>query len=111
VAREYVMAGTEAVAESERLALLERARDPGTIRRLEALGVTSGWRCLEMGAGRGSITRWLAERAGPTGSVVAADIDTRFLTDMPGNVSVQQLDIRSDELDAGAYASSTAGRS
>jgi SAM-dependent methyltransferase len=97
------MAGTEAAAESERLALLERARDPGTVSRLERLGIAPGWRCLEMGAGRGSIARWLADRAGPTGSVVAADIDPRFLTDMPANVEVRELDVRSDELEPGAY--------
>jgi SAM-dependent methyltransferase len=97
------MAGTEAAAESERLALLERARDPGTTRRLDALGVAPGWRCLEMGAGRGSITRWLAERVGEGGSVVAADIDPRFLVDMPSNVEVRQLDIRSAELESDSF--------
>jgi SAM-dependent methyltransferase len=103
VAREYVMAGAEATAESERLALLERARDPGTTARLEALGIGDGWRCLEMGAGRGSIARWLADRVGPTGSVVAADIEPRFLTGMPSNVEVRSLDVRVDEVERGAY--------
>jgi SAM-dependent methyltransferase len=101
--REYVMAGTEAATESERLALLEAARDPGTQRRLEAIGVTSGWRCLEIGAGRGSIARWLSERVGPAGSVVAADIDTRFLTGLPDNVEVRPVDIRNDELEPRRY--------
>jgi SAM-dependent methyltransferase len=101
--REYVMAGTEAAAESDRLALLEAARDPGTTRRLEALGVAPGWRCLEVGAGRGSIARWLADRAGPDGSIVAADIDTRFLVDMPANVEVRSMDIRADELETDAF--------
>lgn len=101
--REYIMAGTEAGTESDRLALLEAARDPGTTRRLEAIGVTRGWRCLEMGAGRGSIARWLSERAGPTGSVVAADIDTRFLDGMPDNVEIRAVDIRKDEFEPGRY--------
>jgi SAM-dependent methyltransferase len=36
-------------------------------------------RCLEVGAGAGSMARWLAGRAGPDGHVLATDIDTRFL--------------------------------
>jgi hypothetical protein len=41
--------------ERERLASLEQFEDPGTIRHLEALGFGPGWRCLEVGAGGGSI--------------------------------------------------------
>jgi ubiquinone/menaquinone biosynthesis C-methylase UbiE len=52
--------------------------NPGTIRRMGNIGVTDGWICLEVGAGAGSIARWLARRVGPTGSVVATDLDTRF---------------------------------
>ncbi len=99
----YVMSDTDATSESQRLGLLEASRDPGTIDRLERLGVAGGWRCLEVGAGRGSIARWLAKRVGPTGSVVAADIDPRFLTDMPENVQVRPLDVREDHLEPGAY--------
>jgi SAM-dependent methyltransferase len=99
----YVMTETDATSESERLGLLEASRDPGTIGRLQLLGVGPGWRCLEVGAGRGSIARWLAGCVGPPGSVVGADIDARFLSGMPENVQVRALDIRKDEIDAGAY--------
>ena len=99
----YVMADTESSRESDRLALLEATRDRGTIVCLEALCVGEGWRCLEVGAGRGSIARWLADRVGPTGSAVAADIDPRFLTAMPPNVEVRALDIRDGELERGAF--------
>lgn len=99
----YVMADTDASSESDRLGLLESSRDPGTIARLKELGVGAGWRCLEVGAGRGSITRWLAEQVGSTGAVVALDIDTRFLDDMPGNVEVRALDIREQGAEPGAY--------
>jgi SAM-dependent methyltransferase len=54
--------------------------------------VQRGWRCLELGAGAGSIARWLADRVGPAGSVVAADRNCRFLVDMPSNVEVRPLD-------------------
>jgi SAM-dependent methyltransferase len=100
---EYVMAKVDAVTESERLALLETCRDPGSISRLEQLGVAAGWRCLEVGAGRGSIARWLADTVTASGCVVAVDIDPRFLADMPENVDVRQLDIREQEVESGEY--------
>ena len=59
-----------------------------------------GWRCLEVGAGRGSIARMLAERVGSSGSVVAMDIDPRFLENLKApNVEVRKHDILTDPLD------------
>lgn len=100
---QYVLAGSETGAEAARLALLEQIYDPATTRRLDALSLREGARCLEVGAGGGSIARWLADRVGPDGHVVAADIDCRFLRDMPGNVEVRQLDIRADDLEPDHY--------
>lgn len=82
-----------------RLTLLEQCFDAGTIRRLQSLGVQPGWRCLEAGAGAGSIALWLCSRVGPSGRVLAVDLDTRFLDhlDEP-NLDVAQLDLRTDEL-------------
>ena len=67
-----------------------RGRSAGS----RSLGVKGGWRCLEVGAGHGSIARWLSERVGPAGSVVAVDVDTGFLAGLPDNVDVRELDIR-----------------
>ncbi len=50
--------------------------DPTTFRHLTALGVGPGWRCWEVGAGGTSVVSWLAKRVGPTGRVLATDIDT-----------------------------------
>lgn len=58
------------------------AADAGTIRRLRSLGVASGWRCLEVGAGGGSIVAYLCREVGPQGSVTAIDIDTRFVDEI-----------------------------
>lgn len=101
--RQYVAANIDSDTESGRLRLLEACHDPGTTRRLGQLGISRGWRCLEVGAGNGSIARWLAARVGPTGSVLAADIDLRFLTNMPVGVDVHRLDIRHDDLEADSY--------
>jgi SAM-dependent methyltransferase len=80
--------------EPYRLALLEHHADPTSARRLAAAGLRPGWRCLEVGAGRGSVARWLATQAEPAGSVVALDLDTSLLThlDEP-NVDVRCGDV------------------
>jgi ubiquinone/menaquinone biosynthesis C-methylase UbiE len=46
---------------------------------LERIGVSSGWRCLDLGCGPGGIVDLLSVRAGPTGQVVALDADPVFL--------------------------------
>lgn len=82
-----------------RFAALPRIYDPGTIRHLEAIGVGEGWRCLEVGAGGGSIASWLMQRVGLTGHVLATDGDTRFLETLAGpNLEVRRHDITSDLL-------------
>ncbi|MEV0169849.1 methyltransferase [Streptomyces sp. NPDC050803] len=53
--------------------------DPTTFRHLESLGIGPGWRCWEVGAGGTSVVSWLAKKVGPTGRVVATDIDTSQL--------------------------------
>jgi predicted O-methyltransferase YrrM len=85
--------------EDERLDLLEQIYDPSSRRRRSSV-VQPGLRCLEIGAGRGSMAVWLAEQVGPTGHVVATDIDTRYLArlDVP-NLEVIQHSILDDPLD------------
>jgi SAM-dependent methyltransferase len=90
--------------ERERLAGLEGWLDPGTIRLLDAIGVGAGWRCLEVGGGGGSIMRWLCERVVPGGSVLATDLDTRFLETLEEpNLEVRHHDILTDELPADSF--------
>ena len=68
-----------AVDESRRLELFQQRLDPLTIRRIERLAIGRGAKCLEIGGGRGSITRWLSERIGPDGWVTATDLQPGFL--------------------------------
>ena len=63
--------------------------------------VRPGERCLEVGAGRGSMALWLAEQVGPSGHVVATDVATRDLQRLEGrNLEVLEHDILEDSLDA-----------
>src|SRR5579884_3215226 len=82
-----------------RLALLEHWLDPGTIHQLQTLGVGAGWRCLVVGGGGGSIVEWLCRQVGPSGCILATDVNTRFLEalDYP-NLKVRRHDILADEL-------------
>ncbi|MEU1009224.1 methyltransferase [Streptomyces sp. NPDC005890] len=72
--------------------------DPTTFRHLEGLGIGPGWRCWEVGAGGASVVSWLAEKVGPSGQVVATDIDTSRLTaaDRPP-VEVRVHDVGAEE--------------
>jgi SAM-dependent methyltransferase len=89
--------------ERRRLAILGRVFDPPTERLLERLGVQPGWRCLEVGAGGGSLARWLAARVAPGGSVLATDIDVRFQTEGIPGLEVRKHDIVEDPLPEGAF--------
>jgi SAM-dependent methyltransferase len=87
--------------ERARLAGIESLWDPGSRRLLDGLGLGAGWRCLEVGAGGGSLVEWMAARGA---SVVAIDIDTRFVEPLAGDaVEVRQVDLRTDELPQGEF--------
>jgi len=88
--------------ERERLADLERLADPVTTDHLRHLGVSQGWRCLEVGAGAGSIARWLADAVGAKGQVLAIDLETALLEPLrSGVVGVRRADILVDDLPGG----------
>jgi SAM-dependent methyltransferase len=87
-----------------RLTLLEQHLDPITQRRLAALGVGTGWRCLEVGGGGGSIARWLCRQVGADGHVTATDIDIRFLSEIHEyNFEAISHDITTEDLPAGGF--------
>ena len=94
----YAFANRRAV-QPERLRLLAALLDDGTFRLLERLGVQPGWRCLEVGAGGGSVAAWLCDRTAPGGSVLATDIDTTILRQLERpNLEVRVHDVLADEL-------------
>ncbi len=90
--------------ERPRLRLLEEVHDPLTISQLDAIGVGEGWRCLDVGAGGGSVTKMLAARVGTTGSVLAIDLDTSLLEPLASDrVEVRRQDLLSDRLPQDAF--------
>ena len=76
---DYVLAHGGDDAERRRMALLFEYSGPLTIRQIEAAGIGPGSRCLEVGAGGGQMTAWLAERVAPAGRVLAVDLETHWL--------------------------------
>lgn len=78
--------------------LWERNYDPLTTRIIEDLSIESTARCLDLGAGAGSMAYWLAGHA-DRGSVLAVDIDTSDLDDTrASNLTVRRLDITRDDI-------------
>ena len=59
----YFASEADVEDEGTRLRLIEQASDPTTLAHLDRIGVGAGWRCLEVGAGGGSVAAWLGERS------------------------------------------------
>ena len=89
---------------SDRFDALAALYDESTTRHLKARGVGPGWRCLEVGAGGGSVARWMSEQVGPTGHVLATDLNVDYLERLQGgNLEVQRHNVVSDPLPEPAF--------
>ena len=90
-----------------RMTALAALHNDATFRYMEKCGIAPGWNCLEIGAGDGSVARWMAARVGPAGRVLATDIDPRFMLQdgsaNPANMEVRVHDIVTDSLPEGVY--------
>ncbi len=91
-------------AERERLASLTRLYDATTIELCERLKLAPGARCLELGAGTGTVAELLAERVTPGGEVIATDTDTRFLEPLAASLSAGVLRVEAADVTAGLPA-------
>ncbi|MEV6524990.1 class I SAM-dependent methyltransferase [Longispora sp. NPDC051575] len=90
--------------EQRRLHLLAEVFDPHSIALLDRIGLSSGWHCLEVGAGTGSLLPTMAARVGAAGRVVATDLDTRFMDHHHGGVvEVVRHDVQGEEPPAGRF--------
>jgi len=89
--REYLLTTGSDLGRSQ-VEYLQTLLDRHTTACLEAVGVKPGQRCLDVGTGGGSITRWLADRTGPSGTVVAVELEPVYLDSQPG-VEIRHHDI------------------
>lgn len=90
-----------------RFGALAELFDPSTFRHVDRLGIGPGMRCWEVGAGGPSVPEGLAERVGPTGQVIATDIDvswTRTTATGPDRViEVLRHDVAADPPPPGPF--------
>jgi SAM-dependent methyltransferase len=103
VENQYVLT-KEWPGEEERLGLLEATVDELSRAAIRAAGIAPGARCLEIGAGSGSIARWLARETGDPSSVVATDVDTRLLQPLAAEgIQVVEHDVVVDDFPPGSF--------
>lgn len=76
--------------------------DQFTVDRITETTQLSGRRCLELGAGNGSVAVWLAEQVGPDGCVVAVDIEPRLVPEHE-RITVSRLDLTRDPPPPGPF--------
>ncbi|HEY7289082.1 MAG TPA: methyltransferase domain-containing protein [Vicinamibacterales bacterium] len=91
----------DAANAATRFAALSELFDSATRRYLLDRGLSAGWRCLEVGVGSGSIARWMSDRVGAAGRVLATDIDARFLDGLArDNLETRRHDVAREPLPA-----------
>lgn len=86
-----------------RLDVLAELFDPVTFRHIEAVGISPGWCCWEVGAGGPGVARWLADRVGPAGHIVASDIDTSLLPATDASFEVITHDVGAEPPPPGPF--------
>ena len=88
----------------DRFATLSTLYDEVTRRHLDRFGIGAGWNCLEVGAGGGSVAGFMSDRVGPTGQIVATDINIDWMAgSLPANVELRRHDVGVDPLPEGAF--------
>ncbi|MCU1661524.1 MAG: hypothetical protein JWR58_1589 [Pseudonocardia sp.] len=93
-----------AVEAGQRFDALAALFNPTTFRHLDELGLDRGWRCWEVGAGGPTVPNWLAGRVGPTGSVLATDINTSWVSkQLDPDVEVRLHDVMQDDAPSGQF--------
>lgn len=100
--RGYLLDNQQAEA-GTRFDALAELFDPATFRHIEALGITAGGRCWEVGAGGPSVPSWLAAHVGPAGHVLATDIDVSWLAAAGAGYQVRRHDVGAEPPPGGGF--------
>jgi ubiquinone/menaquinone biosynthesis C-methylase UbiE len=83
---------------------MSKILDPNTRAHLLGLGLCDGWNCLELGGGNGSMTEWLCEKVGATGSVTSIDINPRLIRLVRAqNLTSIEADLRTAALPSASF--------
>lgn len=98
----YLLDNQQAEA-GRRFEALSELFDPVTFRHLAAVGVAAGWTCWEAGAGSASVPEWLAGQVGPSGRVLATDIDIAWLPAEGAAFEVLRHELGVDEAPAAGF--------
>jgi len=76
---EYIFSKALKDPEYRRLSLIQDSFDEKSKKHLRKSGLKKGLDCMEVGVGTGSLATWMKEEVGEEGSVLAVDLDTRFI--------------------------------
>lgn len=104
--QDYIIRG--GIEGRERLRILSRVMQPNTLAFLKRAGASGGMSCWDVGCGGGDVACDLAALVGPSGRVLATDIDKPQLAIASGeartrgvvNVEFRAGDITADEMEA-----------
>lgn len=91
-----------AYADGSQLSILAQILDGHTTSVLTGTGITTGWKCLDVGPGEGTITHWMARQVGPTGHVTALDLDPHNVAPA-ANITILKGDARTIDLPEEEY--------
>ena len=97
---DYLLDNQQAEA-GERFDALAELFNPSTFQRMDAIGLTPGWRVWEVGAGGASVPSWIAART--KGYVLATDLDTSWLEGASAPYVVKRHDIGTDPAPDGLF--------
>jgi SAM-dependent methyltransferase len=81
----------------DQLGYLASFLDPHTFTVLKGLDLPAGGRYADLGAGAGTVSTWLAQRAGPDGRVIVIDRQPQHVPEHP-TITVWQQDVATAEL-------------
>ena len=98
----YLLDNQQAEA-GQRFDALSELFNPSTFRHAHALGLTTGWRVWEVGAGSADVPAYLAAQVGRGGYVLATDIDTSWLGAGETAYQVLRHDVGSEPPPEGSF--------
>lgn len=91
MADERYLLDNQQIEAGQRLDALAALFNPTSFRHMQAVGLSTGWRTWEVGAGCASVPEWIVRQT--HGYVLATDIDTSWLPQESADFEVRKHDI------------------